>query len=287
MSKSKNITPHERFNYIKNYFSQKTYTSPQVFKMNDIINDNTILEGDELHNSSNLNVKIVDQDCLDTAIEYITLNIKPLVLNLANGISPCHDSYWGNTQEEWIFRNSNAFQTHERKHYPICYENKIIYSPDLIILKKYDNVRNIKNCNNMNNNNDTINVIDMIDNLNEKEYLCSMITTDAICDPDLTRNPNNKNEKQYLYEKDLKLMDKKIESIFKIAILKNHKTLILGAFGCGVFNNPPVVVANLFKKYIQKYKNYFDNIIFSILIISERDKNVFETFNKIINVDYS
>jgi len=43
----------------------------------------------------------------------------------------------------------------------------------------------------------------------------------------------------------------------------NHETIILGAWGCGIFGNDPVVVANLFNESI-KENQYFKEIIFAI-----------------------
>lgn len=41
-------------------------------------------------------------------------------------------------------------------------------------------------------------------------------------------------------------------------------TLILGAWGCGVFRNDPYMIANEFKDAIKKYGGYYKNIIFAI-----------------------
>ncbi len=41
-------------------------------------------------------------------------------------------------------------------------------------------------------------------------------------------------------------------------------TLVLGAWGCGVFKNVPYVIANEFKDVIKKYGGYYKNIVFAI-----------------------
>ena len=58
---------------------------------------------------------------------------------------------------------------------------------------------------------------------------------------------------------------KKIDGIFSACESKGANVLILGALGCGQFNNPPEDVAMLFKEAIQKYAGHFDTIFFSIL----------------------
>ncbi|MBO5003701.1 MAG: TIGR02452 family protein [Clostridia bacterium] len=64
-----------------------------------------------------------------------------------------------------------------------------------------------------------------------------------------------------LYNKTLR---ERIKMILDIAIVNNVKTLILGAFGCGVFKNDPVVVVKMFKDVIHSYRYNFDNIVFAI-----------------------
>lgn len=266
-----------RFDYIKKYF-ENTHNDSKVFNLNYF--DENKSEFDDLLNLLNksrekhniANVYIVNEDCLDVTINCIInkskeINYinKPLLLNLANGHAPCANFYWGITQEEWIFRNSNAYYLLSPLNYPLLSDKiknmKTIYSPNLKILKQYKN-------------------------LDEKEYDCSMFTIDAIISPII----NHKKFTLYKNDNDYELMYKKIEFIFKIAILNKHTTLILGAFGCGCFNNPPETVSKIFNNMIEKYGKYFDDIYFSILILNEKDQNIFNTFsknilnNKIINM---
>ena len=41
----------------------------------------------------------------------------------------------------------------------------------------------------------------------------------------------------------------RLERVFRVAAANGAEVLILGAFGCGAFCNPPAVVARAFKKY--------------------------------------
>lgn len=66
------------------------------------------------------------------------------------------------------------------------------------------------------------------------------------------------------------------DSIFKSAIDNNVETLILGAFGCGAFRNPPELVAEVYKIASLKYRKYFKNIVFSV-----RDKGELD-YNKVV-----
>jgi len=42
------------------------------------------------------------------------------------------------------------------------------------------------------------------------------------------------------------------------------RNIILGAWGCGIFRNPPEVNARIFKVALEEYSRYFDNITFAI-----------------------
>lgn len=63
------------------------------------------------------------------------------------------------------------------------------------------------------------------------------------------------------------LMEQKIRLLFRIAILNGHDSLVLGAFGSGVYKNPPLHVAQLFKKVIfdSEFFKAFKSIKFAIV----------------------
>ena len=64
----------------------------------------------------------------------------------------------------------------------------------------------------------------------------------------------------------------KIDSLLSAAVLQSQnlnnnseKVLILGAAGCGVFNNDPVLVSKIFHDLLKsKYNGYFDKVIFAL-----------------------
>lgn len=63
-------------------------------------------------------------------------------------------------------------------------------------------------------------------------------------------------------EENSKALKQRIEFVLKIASLNHVETLILGAYGCGVFQQDPNEVANLFLELLDQYK--FKNVIFAI-----------------------
>ena len=59
----------------------------------------------------------------------------------------------------------------------------------------------------------------------------------------------------------------KIRTIFRIGLLYGHDSLVLGAFGCGAFRNPPEEMARLFHEVMEEpeFKDRYRLITFSII----------------------
>lgn len=64
------------------------------------------------------------------------------------------------------------------------------------------------------------------------------------------------------------ILRERICGLLSLAELNNHKTLIVGAWGCGVFGLDPEKVANIFKECIND-KLYSGLVVFSILDINQ------------------
>ena len=62
------------------------------------------------------------------------------------------------------------------------------------------------------------------------------------------------------------LFKKRIKNIFESALSFQTEVIVLGAFGCGAFKNPPAIVAEAFHEVIYEngYDNKFKKIIFAI-----------------------
>lgn len=52
--------------------------------------------------------------------------------------------------------------------------------------------------------------------------------------------------------------------VLRIAAARGHRTLVLGAWGCGVFGNDPATVAAAFAGQIAQAGTWFDRIVFSV-----------------------
>lgn len=79
----------------------------------------------------------------------------------------------------------------------------------------------------------------------------------------------NHNKPNLKFYDDLSLEDatyQKILFMFQLAGLNKVDTLLLGAFGCGVFNNDPQMMADAFKRVINDGKTFgVSNIIFPVI----------------------
>lgn len=75
----------------------------------------------------------------------------------------------------------------------------------------------------------------------------------------------------------------RIDFIMDIAVEREVDTLILGAYGCGVFGNSPYKVAGYFSQYLTEHPNAFKKVVFAIPV-SEREKGKlssnYEVFKK-------
>ena len=67
-----------------------------------------------------------------------------------------------------------------------------------------------------------------------------------------------------------------------VAAHKGADTLVLGAFGCGAFENNPAVVSRAYKVALQEFPKVFNRIVFAVYC-SQWDKKNFEVFSKTFN----
>jgi uncharacterized protein (TIGR02452 family) len=76
---------------------------------------------------------------------------------------------------------------------------------------------------------------------------------------------------------------RRIRNILEVAIGNGVDVLVLGAFGCGAFNNPPQLVAEVFRRLLieEGYCHYFSTVTFAIKSGGETDN--FEVFYRILD----
>lgn len=164
---------------------------------------------------------------------------KTAVLNFASFKNPGGKFLNGaRAQEECLCHESNLYnilsQFQDSFYTPnlkclnrSLYQNKALYSKDVLFLH------------------------------NNQEIKCDVITCAA---------PNYSAARKYkgiLSQENLTTLDSRIKFVIDIAEEQQVETLILGAFGCGVFGQDPKEVSQLFKKYLNKTK-YIRNVVFAI-----------------------
>ncbi len=77
-----------------------------------------------------------------------------------------------------------------------------------------------------------------------------------------------------------KKMTSRIKRIFDVAACESVEVLILGAFGCGAFHNPPEVVANIFKELQKEYA--IPEIVYAVYDRNPRPGSNYEVFKRIL-----
>jgi uncharacterized protein (TIGR02452 family) len=204
--------------------------------------------------SYNTQYGIVSLDSVDAGNQLIALGYNPAVLNMA-----CEDGPGGGViggcygQEESLFRRTDLFKhmypfsnhaeeyglKREERQYPLKGSNCGVYVHNAIVFRATE-VEGYK--------------------LLSHPYTLSFIAVPAIRDPELT-------ETNRLTLRNTLVAKEKIKTILSIALINGHDSIVLGAWGCGIFHNPPQHIASLFKEIIEcdEFKNKFKTICFAIL----------------------
>ena len=70
-----------------------------------------------------------------------------------------------------------------------------------------------------------------------------------------------------LIQRDAEIMKGKIKMMLNLGLYWENDAIVLGAFGCGAYGNPPEEIARLFKEVLdqEEYRNKFSRIVFAIL----------------------
>ncbi len=237
------------------------------------------------------NVRVEDQDCLVAALKLQEDHESVAVLNMANSTSPGGGVKGGaGAQEENICRRSDLWQIlspevnetmivamrGKKSGYLVPWEG-VIYSPTVHIFRGpesegYPFMEQAA----------TIAVITSAaerlhewDNTNEKPIF-----------PNRTKRKEEEQTRKH-WEDDMRA---KIRVQLAIAVNSGHDALVLSAFGCGAFKNPPKLVAKFYKEEIDRLKNdgtlgSLKTIVFAIFddhnAIANRVSNV-EAFKKVL-----
>lgn len=190
-------------------------------------------------------------------------NANPFVLNFASAKNPGGGFLGGaQAQEESLARSSSLypclsanFEMYEynRRGSSCLYSDWMIYSPKVPVFRNDDG------------------------SLLQKLYLVSFITSPAV-------NAGVVKQKE---AKNIDLIEKtnreRARKFLWIANKANHKTLILGAWGCGVFQNDPQMIARIFNELLKgEFENCFECVIMAIYDKTPTQK-VYKPFTEIFS----
>lgn len=98
--------------------------------------------------------------------------------------------------------------------------------------------------------------------------------------PSNAMNPNSGKDKLIISDVDLlSLHIKRLSRILDIAKKEKAEVVILGAFGCGAFSNPPNIVAEAMFNVLTRYRNDFEVIELAVFCTPKDTRN-YDVFNR-------
>ncbi len=213
---------------------------------------------------ANPSVTFQENLTLIAAKKFVDAGKKTAVLNFANPVEPGGGVLRGaKAQEEYLCRASNLYScligenadAYYRYHISLLSKNqfrsmflatdKIIYSSAVTIIKEDCGYIPDDTCS------------------PTQEYTDDWYSVDVItCAAPYFRNSEYMLPNGDLYH----IFCTRIRNILESAIENDVEALVLGAFGCGAFNNPPSVVAQAFKDVLleERYLNAFSDVTFAV-----------------------
>lgn len=197
------------------------------------------------------------------------------VLNFASATNPGGGVTRGSSaQEEALCRCSTLYpcllgdelwQKYYKMHrdrYDVTYTDACIYIPDVLVIKT-----------------DT----DAPERLPEDKMQAVDVITCAA--PNLRERPGNAmnpgfGSHVHLSRQDIySLHTQRARKILSVAALHDTDVLILGAFGCGAFCNPPDVVAAAFRDVLREFAHAFSTVEFAVYCTPQDDAN-YQAFHR-------
>lgn len=210
--------------------------------------------------NKNTEIIIDDVDSVSAIFKYST-GKRNAVLNFSSYKNPggmfingskaqeeclCHESFLYNVLSQLVIEFYDWNNQHKNK---ALYLNRGLYSPNVLFIRKND-----------------------ISLGSETMKFCDVIT--CAC-------PNKSAAQKYQSVSDAEnteVLRSRIKYVLDIAKDNCVDTLILGAYGCGVFGQDPTEVANIFKEYLETTHKCFDKVI--LAIPKGKDGNL-EAFKKV------
>ena len=197
-------------------------------------------------------IKVNGETTLNATRQLLTEGYQDVIcLNFASAKNPGGGFLGGSqAQEESIARSTGLYNCQMKawdyyevnRHTKSCmYTDNMIYSPTVPIIKDEEGTN--------------------LDSLT----LASVITAPAV-----NFGVVKKREPHRIPEVEI-IMKRRIAKVLAIALEHGHQAIVLGAWGCGVFQNDPKDIAPWFKEVINtQFKNEFAKIVFAVYAKNER-----------------
>ena len=205
-------------------------------------------------------VVVYEGDCIDAARHYSLAGMSVAVLNMASDKKPGGGVQSGSgAQEENLFRRSNYFQhlyNRDVVRYPMS-ETAGIYSPGVVFFREAEA--------------EDYRVMD-------SPVVLDMVAVPAMRRPQLVKQGTD----LWISHQEMQLVYSKIRTMLKLASTPAHEVLILSAWGCGAFCNPPLCIATAFKTMLDgEFRDRFKRVVFAIF----DDQNARKAHNPQGNVE--
>lgn len=202
-------------------------------------------------------IRVLNADTIDAAIDLSTPTVsqlhgkKPvLVLNMANAYHSGGGWLQGSLAQEeaMCYRSSLAF-TLKYRYYPIP-EAGGIYSPTVVVMRQ-----------NMSSGHALM-------DLSKPDDLpvFSCVSVAATRGPAIEKDAGGK--ERYKRGSDRETMKEKMRVVLRIAAVKRHRVLVLGALGCGAFANPRGEVVECWKGVFSEGEfqgGWWEEIVFAVM----------------------
>lgn len=201
-------------------------------------------------------VRVLNADTIDAAIDLSTPKVsqlpqKPvLVLNMANAYHSGGGWLQGSlAQEEALCYRSSLSFTLKIRYYPIP-EAGGIYSPTVVVIRK--------------NQSSGHGLMDLSKPDDLPVFSC--VSVAAIQGPAVEKDAGGM--ERYRRAGDRGTMKEKMRVILRIAAVKRHRVLVLGALGCGAFANPRGEVVSCWKEVFLESEfqgGWWEQIVFAVM----------------------
>lgn len=234
-------------------------------------------------------LSVVNADCLVVGKKMQDEGLNPAVLNMASAYRPGGGVLNGvRAQEECIFRRTNLFMSlykYDRHMY------NLVIAPNIDEFTKgvYD-LDFIKQGYPMDENFGGIYSADVtvFKDVNY-EWLCDVYETSFISVAAMNVNRALRQGEKVLIDGKLSdyaisITKNKIRTIYRIGILHGHDSLVLGAWGCGAFGNPPEQMVQLFVDVLNEaeFRGRYKDIRFAIIEDHNSKGRNYRTFKKVV-----